>query len=225
MASHSEQKLWAHSPWKRLLDMIASGTMLLLLSPLILIVACCISIIDGKPIFFCQTRVGLNGSLFKLVKFRSMRDSSDKNQVLSPEGDKRITRLGQMLRSTKLDELPQLWNVLKGDMTLVGYRPELPYFVAFYGTEERPILNFKPGIVDPATLAFANESELLSLDNTEEDYINLILPHKIQLSLHYAKTSNFWTDIKCWINLCMMKLFNPFFEKAKKIKMFGLRGS
>ena len=184
---------------KRLFDILVSLIGLVLLLPVLLVVGAVIFFKDGKPVFFVQRRVGLKGKFFYLYKFRTMRNSVDKDQKLATTNDGRITKFGAFLRNYKLDELPQLINVLLGDISLVGYRPEIPYYVKQYTKEQRAILQYKPGIVDPATLRFSKvENELLAQsEDIEKDYIEKILPEKINLSLEYARKATFLSDIKC----------------------------
>ncbi len=184
---------------KRYFDFFVALTGLLLLSPMLIFIFLLIRVIDGAPVIFRQKRVGVNGRLFTLYKFRTMFNNEEKDVKLSIKGDTRITKLGNFLRKYKLDEFPQLFNVLIGDMSFVGYRPEIPFYVEKYTEPQKRILSYKPGIVDPATFLFRNEAEILSKDNTEEDYINRILPLKIDLSLKYAKEATFLSDLKCII--------------------------
>lgn len=194
---------------KRVLDVLFSLLNLVFLMPLFLCIILAIWIKDGNPIFFVQKRIGLGGKPFGLYKFRTMVDSPLKNKQLATSSDKRITKLGHFLRYSKLDELPQLWNVLRGDISFVGYRPEIPYYVDKYTKEQKEILNYKPGIIDPATLYFSRyENEILEFsDDIEKDYINNILPKKLELSLGYAKRATTLSDIK-YIVLCIIQLFN-----------------
>ena len=184
---------------KRLFDILVSLIGLIILFPLLLIVGSVVFFKDGRPIFFKQRRVGLKGKFFYLYKFRTMRNSVAKDKKLATTNDERITKLGAFLRNYKLDELPQIVNVLLGDISLVGYRPEIPYYVKQYTKEQRAILQYKPGIVDPATLRFSKiENELLAQSkDIEKDYIEKILPEKINLSLEYAQKATFLSDIKC----------------------------
>jgi lipopolysaccharide/colanic/teichoic acid biosynthesis glycosyltransferase len=141
--------------------------------------------LDSKgSIFFRQSRVGRYGKLFQIIKFRTMKvDAWEEGLLTIGDLDKRVTRIGFFLRKYKLDELPQFINVLKGEMSLVGPRPELPYFTNMYIVEQKEILNVLPGITDEATIIYRNESEILaSVSNPEEYYIQTIMPHKIELN-------------------------------------------
>jgi lipopolysaccharide/colanic/teichoic acid biosynthesis glycosyltransferase len=184
---------------KRLFDVLAAGAGLLVLSPLGILIALVVKLSDGGPVFFAQTRIGQFGKPFRIWKFRSMVVNAEKLGVaLTKEEDPRITRIGRLLRKTKLDELPQLWNVLVGDMSFVGPRPEVPRYVDRYTPEEREILNFRPGITDLATMLFRNEEALLrGTGDVESFYVRYCLPKKIELNLDYAKNANLPRDV--WI--------------------------
>ena len=164
-------------------DIIFSGIGLLLLSPLLIVVSGMILIFDGRPIFFRQTRVGINGADFILYKFRTMRVMRGAASGTFDAGDtSRITKIGAFLRKTKLDELPQLWNVFKGDMSLVGPRPEVRKWVDAYPERWAKVLTVKPGITDPASIYYRNEEELLAqADDPVACYRDQILPHKLDL--------------------------------------------
>lgn len=147
---------------KRAFDLVFSVVGLLVLSPAFLLMALIVMLSDGGPVFFRQQRVGQGGRLFWILKFRSMIvNAEEQGWSITAEGDQRITRIGQFLRKHKWDELPQLWNVLVGDMSFVGPRPEVPRYVALYTPEQRRVLALKPGITDLATLEFRKEEELL----------------------------------------------------------------
>ncbi len=149
-------------------------------------------------VFFKQVRVGKDGKPFKLIKFRSMYVNSDKKGLLTVSGrDSRVTKVGYFIRKFKLDELPQLINVLKGDMSLVGPRPEVPKYVELYTDEQKEVLSVKPGITDPASIKYRNENDLLAdADNPEKFYIEKVMPEKIQISIDYIRKRNFFSDIK-----------------------------
>jgi lipopolysaccharide/colanic/teichoic acid biosynthesis glycosyltransferase len=183
---------------KRLFDLFFATVGLILLSPLFLLLAALVKAADGGPVFFRQVRVGRNGRPFRILKFRSMVANAEKQGLsVTCDGDARITRIGRWLRKTKLDELPQLWNVFVGDMSLVGPRPEVPRYVAKYTLDQRRVLALKPGITDLATLKFRNEEELLrTAADTEKFYLDYCVPRKIELNLTYARTANVWEDTK-----------------------------
>ncbi len=181
---------------KRLFDLGFSALGLLVLSPLFLILAVLVKRSDRGPVFFRQQRIGRGGKPFTLLKFRSMVINAEQlGASVTMEGDPRITPIGRFLRQTKLDELPQLWNVFVGDMTFVGPRPEVPEYVAQYTPEQRQVLNLKPGITDLATLEFREEEELLrSAADMESFYMGYCVPRKIALNMGYAQRANLWQD-------------------------------
>lgn len=189
----------SHQRRKRAFDILCSGVGLLALWPAGLLIGLLIKLTGGGPIFYGQTRIGQFGKPFRIWKFRSMVVNADKLGVpLTKDEDPRITGTGRFLRKTKLDELPQLWNVLVGDMSFVGPRPEMPRYVERYTPEQREILKFKPGITDMATMLFRNEEALLrgTLD-VEGFYLRYCLPKKIELNLQYAQRASVLRDI--WI--------------------------
>jgi lipopolysaccharide/colanic/teichoic acid biosynthesis glycosyltransferase len=157
---------------------------------------------SGLPVFYIQTRVGKDNRNFKLFKFRTMHADADEKGLLTVGGrDPRVTSIGYYLRKYKLDELPQLFNVLVGTMSLVGPRPEVNKYVDLYNTQQLQVLSVKPGITDFASLEFIDENELLAKSsNPEETYINKIMPEKLTLNLKYIAQQNFVTDIKIIIN-------------------------
>ena len=182
---------------KRIFDLICTIPGLIILSPFFVLIAICIKLIDRGPVFFSQERIGYKGEPFRILKFRTMVvDADKKGGQLTVGKDPRITRVGLLLRKTKLDELPQLINVLKGEMSLVGPRPEVPKYVNLYTSSQRKVLDLMPGITDPASIAFRNESEMLAhADDPDAVYIIEIMPQKIHLNLEYAKTASLITDL------------------------------
>lgn len=183
---------------KRCFDFIASNIGIIILSPILLIISLAIKLTSKGPVFFKQVRVGLRGKRFNILKFRTMIVDAEKLGTQITIGkDKRITEVGAFLRKYKLDELPQLFNVAKGDMSLVGPRPEVPRYVEMYTDEQLKVLDVKPGITDLASLRYIDENALLGeVDNPEEYYINKIMPDKLNLNLEYIETSNVFFDIK-----------------------------
>src|SRR5882724_1312157 len=181
---------------KRTFDIIFSSLGLLVLWPVLLVIMLLVKLFDGGPVLFRQQRVGQWGRLFWIWKFRTMRvDAETSGPGITCNGDTRITPLGRWLRARKLDELPQLWNVLRGEMSFVGPRPEVPQYVAGYTTEQRKILRAKPGITDLATLAFRDEEKLLAMaDDVETFYRERCLPQKIALNEQYLAKANLWRD-------------------------------
>jgi len=179
---------------KRCIDIVISFFGLILLSPLLGLVALLIKLNSSGPVIFKQERIGRNFRPFLIYKFRTMvRDAPQKGGLLTAEADPRITSIGRILRKTKIDELPQLINVFKGDMSLVGPRPEVQKYVDMFRQDYEELLKIRPGITDPASLQFSDEGSLLALGdslNMEEEYSNQILPKKIFLSKEYLKKSS-----------------------------------
>lgn len=202
---------------KRLFDIVASFCGIVILFPLIVIVSILIKLTSKGPVLFKQVRVTKNGRLFKIYKFRTMRENSEGNKQITVGNDSRITGIGHVLRKTKLDELPQLFNVLKGEMSLVGPRPEVPKYVELYTKEQREILKVSAGITDYASIYFSNESELLGeAENPEEFYIKKIMPYKIELNKKYIKEIGIVTDIKLII-LTILKILGLVKLESKEL--------
>ncbi len=187
---------------KRIFDITCSLIGIILLLPFFIIVSLLIIVSSGFPVFYIQTRVGKNNHNFKLFKFRTMYADADEKGLLTVGGrDPRVTSIGYYLRKYKLDELPQLFNVLVGTMSLVGPRPEVNKYVDLYNIQQLQVLSVKPGITDFASLEFINENELLAQSsNPEETYINQIMPEKLMLNLKYIAQQSFTTDIKIIFN-------------------------
>ncbi len=183
---------------KAIFDRVVSLIALLLLSPLFLIIALAVVLGSRGGAFYVQQRVGQGGRLFGMYKFRSMRPFADKAGKLTiGHRDPRVTRVGYILRKYKIDELPQLINVLFGDMSLVGPRPEVPEYVAMYTAEQKRVLNVKPGITDYASLRYFHESELLAKsDDPQRTYIGEVMPAKLALNLDYIDRRSFGEDLK-----------------------------
>lgn len=183
---------------KRIFDVTASGLGLLLLSPLFLIVAIWIKLDSPGPVFYRQTRVGRYNKDFRLLKFRSMRIGSDKKGLITVGGrDPRVTRSGYYIRKYKLDELPQLINVFKGDMSLVGPRPEVRKYVDLYTPEQLHVLDVRPGITDMASIRYRNENELLEqAADPEQFYRDTVMQDKLRINLEYVSDHSFFKDIK-----------------------------
>ena len=183
---------------KRIFDVTASGLGLLLLSPLFLIVAIWIRLDSPGPVFYRQTRVGRYNKDFRLLKFRSMRIGSDKKGLITVGGrDPRVTRSGYWIRKYKLDELPQLINVFKGDMSLVGPRPEVRKYVDLYTPEQLHVLDVRPGITDMASIRYRNENELLEqAADPEQFYRDTVMQDKLRINLKYVSDHSFFKDIK-----------------------------
>jgi lipopolysaccharide/colanic/teichoic acid biosynthesis glycosyltransferase len=184
---------------KRLFDVFASAFGLILASPLMLAIAAAVRLESGGPAWFRQDRVGRGGKIFKILKFRSMYCSPhERGAELTAANDQRITAVGSFLRRTKLDELPQLINVLKGDMSLVGPRPEVARYVEMYPAAiRRLILSVRPGITDEASIKFRNEDQMLGDSaGAEQRYIEQILPLKLDLYASYARQNTFLGDLR-----------------------------
>ena len=182
---------------KRVFDFLVSLVGLFLFSPLLVLLSLLIKFTSKGTIFFIQERVGENGVFFKMIKFRSMQMIKDSDSTISVKGDIRVTKVGSFLRRYKLDELPELWNVLVGDMSLVGPRPDVPGYADFLIGEDRNILKLKPGITGPASLKYANEEDILARQENPEEYNEkIIYPDKVRINLDYYYQSNLLIDIK-----------------------------
>ena len=184
---------------KRVFDLSAAILGLLVLSPLFLVAALAIKLDSRGPVFFRQRRVGRHGVEFRIFKFRSMTVGQDAAAPgITALGDARITRVGGFLRRYKIDELPQLLNVVGGDMSFVGPRPELPKYVAMYPAETRDIvLSVRPGITDYAAIEFRNESALLAdAKDPERVYVDRIMPRKLELYVQYVSDQSLWLDLR-----------------------------
>ena len=183
---------------KRIFDIVASGIGLILLSPLFIILTIWIKCVSIGPVFYKQVRVGRNNMDFQLFKFRSMRVGSDKKGLITVGGhDPRITRSGYYIRKYKLDEFPQLINVFKGDMSLVGPRPEVRKYVDMYTEEQMHVLDVRPGITDLASIRYRNENELLErVNDPDKYYVEVIMPDKLRINLEYVARHSFTFDIR-----------------------------
>ena len=196
---------------KRLFDLAFAAVTLLLLAPLIVAVALWVRVDSPGPVFFRQQRVGRGGQLFGIYKFRTMHPGADiKGPQLTVGGDGRITRAGVWLRRSKADELPQFFNVLLGDMSVVGPRPEVPRYVAQYPAQVRSVvLSVRPGVTDLASIAFRNESEVLARSpDPEKTYLEQILPAKLRWAQQYVRTRSIWLDLRIigWTVLAVLGL-------------------
>ncbi|MBQ9077680.1 MAG: sugar transferase [Muribaculaceae bacterium] len=181
---------------KFLFDRVIAFIGLLFIWPIMLIIAILIKIKMPGPVFFTQYRVGINAKLFRMFKFRTMTINHSGSSV-SVAGESRITPFGAILRKYKLDELPELWNVLIGDMSFVGPRPDVPGYADKLTGEDRLILKLRPGITGPASLKYANEEEILAKVNNPQEYNdNVIFPDKVKINLEYYRHHTFFYDIK-----------------------------
>lgn len=183
---------------KRTFDIVASGLGLVCLSPLFLALAVWIKADSKGPVFFRQVRVGKNNKDFRIYKFRSMRPGSDKKGLITVGGkDPRVTRSGYYIRKFKLDEFPQLINVFKGDMSLVGPRPEVRKYVDLYTPEQMKVLDVRPGITSLASIRYRNENEILAkAEDPDKTYIEVVMPDKLAIDIEYVSKANLLTDIK-----------------------------
>lgn len=193
---------------KRVFDILSSGMALLLLAPLLLLIAVLVALGSPGGAFFRQERVGRGGRPFMLLKFRTMRPGSEAlGQITVGQRDPRITGVGHVLRRTKLDELPQLINILKGDMSVVGPRPEVPRYVALYSSEQRKVLSVRPGLTSLASIAYIDESTVLGRSSDpERTYIEEVMPAKLALDLQYVRDQSLLLDLRI-IGSTLFRLF------------------
>lgn len=182
---------------KRVFDFAASAIGLLVLSPWLLILALLVKLTSTGPVLYRQERVGRGGRIFRIAKLRSMFENADKHgPLITSAKDSRVTPVGRMLRRLKFDELPQLWNVVKGDMSLVGPRPEVPRYVEFYSAAQRRVLTVRPGITDPASLVYRNEEKVLATQPDPDAYYrNVVLIDKLNMNLEYLDNISFFYDL------------------------------
>ena len=182
---------------KRAFDAVCGSLGLLFLSPVFLVIAMAIRLDTPGPVFYRGVRVGWNGRLFRIFKFRTMVvEAAVSGPPITTCRDPRVTRVGHFLRGMKLDELPQLINVLLGDMSLVGPRPEDPKYVALYSAEQKTILTIRPGITSPASIAYRDESEMLAGADWEKIYIDEIMPMKLTIDMEYFRNATFHGDLE-----------------------------
>jgi len=181
---------------KRAFDIYLSLYFLLWLWPVMLLIASAIKLTSRGPVFYCARRVGKGGQSFRLYKFRTMVTNADQlGPGITGASDPRITPIGRLLRKTKLDELPQLINVLVGDMSLVGPRPEDPRYVVHYTHEQQQLLSVRPGITSPASVQYRDESSLVPAEHPEQYYIEHVMPQKLAIDLEYVVDMSLWRDI------------------------------
>lgn len=196
---------------KRCFDVVVSVLLLIVLAPVLALVACSVWCDDPGPIIFRQLRVGRYDHPFYIFKFRTMRQQMPVpgHTHVTAQNDPRVTRVGKVLRATKLDEFPQLINVLRGEMSLVGPRPESPRYVSYYTPEQREVLNVRPGITGPASIVFRHQERLLAgAPDVEEYYITTVMPIKIGINLEYVRNYSFWRDVKI-LALTVVTLIHP----------------
>jgi len=192
----------------RLFDVAVSCLGLLVLAPIVLLIAVAVKLASRGPVLFRQVRVGRGGPTFELLKFRSMR-VGESGPEITAAGDSRVTGIGRSLRRSKLDELPGLWNVVRGDMALVGPRPEVPAYVDLDDPSWRSVLSVRPGLTDPVTVALRNEEELLaSVEEPEVFYKRVLQPYKLAAYERYLSERTTWSDLKVlWQTF--MAVFQP----------------
>jgi lipopolysaccharide/colanic/teichoic acid biosynthesis glycosyltransferase len=207
---------------KRFFDFIISLIVLTVFSPLFLILAILIKKDSEGPVFYRQVRIGKDGKPFKIFKFRTMVNNAEKSGVTSTkEDDVRITKMGRFIRKYNLDELAQFINVIKGEMSIVGPRPEIPYYVNMFTEEENIILSVKPGITDWACIWNPDEAKLLAGSNDpDRDYLEKIRPEKIRLQLKYVREHSFWIDFKIMLMTLKVHLFVPIIETLRRKHKF-----
>jgi lipopolysaccharide/colanic/teichoic acid biosynthesis glycosyltransferase len=207
--------------WCRVFDVACAAAGLLLLLPVLAAIAAAILWDDGAPVFFSQTRVGRRGRPFRIWKFRTMRAGS-RGSAVTAAGDARVTRTGAVLRRFKLDELPQLFNVLKGDMSLVGPRPEVPEYVELEAPIWQAVLQVRPGVTDLATLLYRDEERLLgSAGDPNELYRETVLPAKLMLNLGYLHSRSFPRDLTLILLTIRYSLFPAHFDPELIKKTLG----
>ena len=192
----------------RIFDILFSLFAILISSPIIILAALIIKIENfNAPIIFKQQRGGLNQSYFSIFKFRTMTSNADKKGEITVGNDSRITKPGKWIRKFKIDELPQFFNVLKGDMSVVGPRPEVAKYIALYNSEQLKVLSVKPGITDYASIVYFDENQLLGeSDDPEKTYIEVIMPNKLKLNLKYIEEKSLYVDLKI-IFSTLIKIF------------------
>lgn len=182
---------------KRISDVALTTLVIVITSPLWLVIAAAIRLSSKGPAIYVANRAGRDGTLFHMYKFRTMyADTGHSQPGITAGDDPRITRVGHVLRATKLDELPQLINVLRGDMSLVGPRPEAPEYVTSYDARQRHVLSIRPGITGPTQLAFVDEASMLAFHNVEDMYRSELLPRKLEMDLQYVWNRSFWSDVR-----------------------------
>jgi lipopolysaccharide/colanic/teichoic acid biosynthesis glycosyltransferase len=210
---------------RRLFDVLFSLAVLALVSPILLAAAILVRLTSPGPVFYRAERVGLGMKPFRMFKFRSMVAGADRSGPgISVQDDPRVTRVGRFLRATKIDELPQFFNVLKGDMALVGPRPEAPRFVDFYTPEQRTLLTVRPGITGPAQIEYTlrHQGELPKLEGAEEVYIRQVLSEKLRWDLDYVRTRTFPGDLRILAKtaaLVLARVLEPSRKEAPRARM------
>lgn len=219
-SSNSTVSSWTGSSSKRCFDFCMALVVTILLLPLMAIAAVSVLVLSGRPILFRQMRCGKGGKTFSLLKFRSMRNDNV-GPGLTRAGDSRVTPIGRLLRSSKIDELPQLFNVLGGELSLVGPRPELPEYIAALGDRAEALLQSKPGITGWATLHYRDEEEVLAQTSGEtahDYYVRVLLPAKCALDLEYAARATMFSDLQLLLGTCFAILPGASSERRRSAK-------
>jgi lipopolysaccharide/colanic/teichoic acid biosynthesis glycosyltransferase len=208
----------------RWLDIVGALIALILLAPLFVVAILLILYEDGRPIFFCQTRVGQNGEPFLILKFRTMRRETG-GRAITVAGDTRVTRAGAWLRKRKLDELPQLINVVRGEMSLIGPRPEVPEYIESHDDLRRVVMQMRPGITDLASLMFRNEEEMLAeVVDPETHYRSSLLPAKLLWNIRYQESRSLLRDFKLLWLTAWYSFFPAKFDRERILRAFGMQG-
>ena len=203
---------YCRGPLKRGLDAVLSLSALVILFPVLLLLALAILMTSGRPVLFTQERIGMDGKPFSMLKFRSMRAAGGGGLPLTGAGDPRVTGIGRLLRATKLDELPQLINVVAGEMSLVGPRPEVPRYVAHYSPAQRSVLGARPGMTDPASVLFRDEEALLGSvpeESRERYYLEAILPKKLAMNQEYIDRASLGYDLALVLQTVKIVVWPP----------------
>ncbi|OFX44540.1 MAG: sugar transferase [Bacteroidetes bacterium GWC2_33_15] len=191
--------------FKEIFDYFSSTILLIVLFPILLLVSIIVIISMGWPVFYTQTRVGQNGKLFRLYKFRTMKKAKSETSIAAKEIE-RITQVGNFLRKSKIDELPELINIIRGDMSFVGPRPDVPGYADLLCDDDKIILQLKPGLTGPASLKYVDEEDILKkVTNPQEYNDRVIFPDKVRINKEYMKYWNFWIDIKIIIFTALRK--------------------
>jgi lipopolysaccharide/colanic/teichoic acid biosynthesis glycosyltransferase len=193
---------------KRAVDVVVAALLLVALLPLFAVIAVGVWVGGPGAIIYRGPRVGRDGRSFHILKFRTMAPAPATGRALIVKDDPRVTRLGRLLRTTKLDELPQLINVLRGEMSLVGPRPEAPMYVEFYTPEERSVLSVRPGITGLSQVLFRHEEQLLGGSDPEHDYLTVVMPAKLKIDLAYVRRRSGWLDLQI-LALTLVALVRP----------------
>jgi lipopolysaccharide/colanic/teichoic acid biosynthesis glycosyltransferase len=202
---------------KRVFDFIVSALGIVIFSPLLILTALLVKVDSPGPIFFKQQRMGKEFRPFWIYKFRTMRKSLEQGPNITIGNDPRITGIGRLLRQTKIDELPQLINILRGEMSFVGPRPEVPQYVQLYRREYQQILTVRPGLTDLASLKYRDEAALLAnAENPEEEYVRRILPDKIKLARDYIQRASFFYDLRLILETILRLVLGRMFQHTSR---------